>query len=956
MSIDLIESLPYHLKRCPDCYSVASNVTETAKYKWGRALCCKKCIPNVNWYACVDCCDLKSHHLVHMNSETTLHRHFRSHHKNVVSNDFKEDSAFKIRTEKTTTEINCRSINNTSVSTLSAELFPRRENFRYFSNQNSDNNGISYLIGRSCFNDDSIGQDLDSLDVDINFLIAKLCLNLSRGERDQLSEILRLVTQKFLKDRKSHPLSIHLPQTPSSVRQRFMEGTFAVLPNLPHPDVKTLGEFSFVSLKECVQDLLAHGVSIEKIQQSADDTEENNNNNVVRKVRECKESKALYNRSQSLSEIPDIVISIFVWSDAFEPNTSSKQNRGSVYLKTVSFVRPEFSTANPNAYTYCVAVGPVKSDREVVERKFYEELESFSTTPLPRFFSKEENKVCTVYLEVLCVLQDQPERRKVNYLAYGNSNFHGRWGWSCDFKSLSTVLPSCTVCRKNLLANRPSVSTCDKCLSWRIEKNHPLCKFEAPKKFPLCSSDSGILYPFKLSYSVLENCVEKCHSKIIDGTWNKTTARSFLSFNCLNNESITAIISNAYNCKLISRAEVLGHVDALNEIRNNLPENFCPWKKPSIWAMKNTLQHHIDTIMHLLFLGVTKTLMVDCHTWLTSHNKLSMFQNTTENMYEEVQLLSVSWCKCLPYGSGKFGAHVSENYLACARLMKWYYQGIGMLEEEEVFEEPTTPQHKWTVKVNSNWLRIRGLSTVGNAATLRDRVKEHQSTDQYRTLPISGFLDEVEKLKTTIITWVGLLTRIMHEEMSSCMIDNIERLTKVFLDSYSEFDKVTSSEKLPVWIRHYNFLSLLNLPDIIQRYGPLRNFWEGGICGEAIIASVKPEITMGLRKNWSCSLLKKVMRKKAFESIDSNSSKFPGNKVQNSHLDKSSFRKYSGLAELKYLLDNRKPLSCIIQFNKIYIAFDDKTLKMVSNNFLYFHYLYDINAYYDVSRLNLLSS
>jgi len=129
-------------------------------------------------------------------------------------------------------------------------------------------------------------------------------------------------------------------------------------------------------------------------------------------------------------------------------------------------------------------------------------------------------------------------------------------------------------------------------------------------------------------------------------------------------------------------------------------------------------------------------------------------------------------------------------------------------------------------------------------------------------------------------------------------------------------------------VRHYNFLSLLNLKDIAKRLGPLKNYWEGSVRGEAIIATIKPEIKMGLRYNWSTSVLRKVMRLKSFHLIEQSISmkNITDNEV---HTNGSNYKVYSCVRELQYELQQQKPISCITCNDKIYVMLKDKTLIQV---------------------------
>jgi hypothetical protein len=61
----------------------------------------------------------------------------------------------------------------------------------------------------------------------------------------------------------------------------------------------------------------------------------------------------------------------------------------------------------------------------------------------------------------------------------------------------------------------------------------------------------------------------------------------------------------------------------------------------------------------------------------------------------------------------------------------------------------------------------------------------------------------------------------------------------------------------PKWIMAYIFLCLMNLPDVISKYGPLRMYWEGGGLGEKVLQQLKL-LWIGFRKNWQENTLKDI--------------------------------------------------------------------------------------------------
>ena len=73
-----------------------------------------------------------------------------------------------------------------------------------------------------------------------------------------------------------------------------------------------------------------------------------------------------------------LVILGLLWSNDFDPNISIKSNRGSVWIKTLTFVA-ENTHINDERYTYPISIGLKSNDHEKIERMFVNELNELST-------------------------------------------------------------------------------------------------------------------------------------------------------------------------------------------------------------------------------------------------------------------------------------------------------------------------------------------------------------------------------------------------------------------------------------------------------------------------------------------------------------------------------------------------------------------------------------------------
>ena len=159
------------------------------------------------------------------------------------------------------------------------------------------------------------------------------------------------------------------------------------------------------------------------------------------------------------------------WSDDFEPNTSIKSNRGSVWIKTLTFISNDDQQNNINN-TYPIAIGHKGDDHNNIERLYAQELNELRNGINNRFFSSSLKKYVRIHLEVIVALGDQPERRSLNFLMNGNSTFGSRYGYSSRTSEIVDILPFCSKCYDEIKSNlQHKELKCSKCLRWDIMSN-----------------------------------------------------------------------------------------------------------------------------------------------------------------------------------------------------------------------------------------------------------------------------------------------------------------------------------------------------------------------------------------------------------------------------------------------------------------------------------------------------
>jgi len=263
-------------------------------------------------------------------------------------------------------------------------------------------------------------------------------------------------------------------------------------------------------------DLLGHGIPIGLI-------EDDSTSQMVRTISESIRAKSISRRGQIMAGLggdSSLCLYVVEWSDAFEPSSSVKSNRGSVWLKTVT-ISPPHDKLHSMTNTYPIAVGPHNVDHEEVEKLFAEELKQFRSGKDVLFYHGKLKKNVKVYLELLCSLQDQSERRSCNYIAMGNSHYTATWGVSLDYSQVYKHLPACDNCWFHL-ANLNLIRNCTNCTCWDISNHHTeLLSYEPPQDYP-CSelNSSRKLGAIHISYDSLKGAVSKAHNNYVRGNWS----------------------------------------------------------------------------------------------------------------------------------------------------------------------------------------------------------------------------------------------------------------------------------------------------------------------------------------------------------------------------------------------------------------------------------------------------
>ena len=893
-----------HCEECTTGPSIAQIFCAHTDHPWIIMLKCRDHSKHQPWYICSECISPRKR----MYTNIQIARHNRVHHKlwivgkrdRPMSDDDNDCLSSDAASSLIITEDNDSSKEHGSPLIFD---FHREESAQYF-RRDVDGLGPAYLVGYSVFELNNVASMLDPEDVDLEILIASLAGSLSRGQRAKLAILLgKLVpmlkipssisdptvsptgehtpsisppTRDSPTGQKSESLSITPPTTPALFRSRFMEGKFAILPNLPHPSIRMVDDHAYVSLKEIVSDFLAHGTPHEEADTSFTGV------NVTR-VGESKRARTIHANAVSLHSGDQPVVLMFnEWQDDFQVLKSNKgQRKGkSVWIKTVTIIPPHGMKEKSLRNTYPVAVGRKGVSHEEVEKLFKKDMEELCNGSAPKFYDKASHSMKSVHAELFVSLSDQPERRGGNYVQLGNSQFHPRFGYNCDFASLTKVLPACKNCY-SVLCSTPDgqpvhIDGCEVCTCWEIS-NNDLLSYPPPEHYPPeMVPPSGKIHPYRMSFDTLSSAVELAHNHLVSAQWSTQSARSYLRASCLSSNAIEFIILHAHNARSFfllekHKADQPTAYKSILEERALSPRQFQQWPSPSWWTRGAVLSQHVEASMHLLS-GITKSTVRCIQQWTACHGNKTSFLKYALRLLDPVQDLQLPWCKCPSYTGGKLPGWVSEDYMSLSRICKWFYSGLKEIAPDEVFVEPDKPQKKWTKKQNAGWLSQRGIETTGNAADVRDRVKLLMNLPGGPPAPTAPSGGTVHETLGLVLSLSSMMYRLMANSVSETSLFDVDRSIKIFLSRYSTFEKKVSNrndanQQPPSWVAKYNFPCLLNLADVLSQFGPIRNLWEGGYQGEGYLRKAKPKLANGLKTNWQVNTAKGMLQSTSLDVL-----------------------------------------------------------------------------------------
>jgi hypothetical protein len=203
--------------------------------------------------------------------------------------------------------------------------------------------GKKYLVTKMAGGKNNISATIfDKLtddEVNCQIMISDFVRTLYQHQQQEFGTLMDHIMIQYIDNKETSVCSV--PRSFADVRRLYVDGVDSVTKHLPIPDVKELAYHSYVSVLDCVADFLySNHHRLRYLSDLKDDNKLDVNDLSLfntQRFWEIIDVAKIRQVEQSVTDDSNIVVLFFkLWSDDFDPNSSSKSNRQSVWVKTLS--------------------------------------------------------------------------------------------------------------------------------------------------------------------------------------------------------------------------------------------------------------------------------------------------------------------------------------------------------------------------------------------------------------------------------------------------------------------------------------------------------------------------------------------------------------------------------------------------------------------------------------------
>ena len=362
--------------------------------------------------------------------------------------------------------------------------------------------------------------------------------------------------------------------------------------------------------------------------------------------------------------------------------------------------------------TFPIAIGPKNESHDELEGLIALDFKKMSSSRIPAFMGYHNGflpEEITFSAEMFLSLGDQPERRGGNCLLAGNSKSHRRWRYCCDISQLRNVFPACQECVESMKAADSELSTtamrreCNHCTNWMLcNLDSPLLRYDVAASFPKGYVLGGLqappdyqgrVSPILLDYEQLKDIIITTHNNICAQKWTPNESLTYLGANGISRKYAKKVVKNAKNClkhriAFENREKEEEEYLEVDLQKQKHPMDFEMAKIPSVWDRDVPLNLYVDTPMHLLFLGIAKTVFWYVGLWCSRSGRGDAFLKAGSLRLASLDRLKLQWLSFNVSTFMTWKGWVSEKYQSLTRVALWVYGPLMTIDEMKPFEEP----------------------------------------------------------------------------------------------------------------------------------------------------------------------------------------------------------------------------------------------------------------------------
>ena len=680
----------------------------------------------------------------------------------------------------------------------------------------------------------------------LQVLTARGIINNQDQEQTILQEINNCVHTELQSNRfKSCSINLSAPVQHKTVRAVYIDGHNSIVKNLPIPTVGICNKAAYIPAREIINHLLAIGVDVMFFRAGHEEDWVDKSGNYA--------TKFLHDLHKNVSITKDIsldtrVILVRVWSDGFEAHQIKAKNEfNSLQIFTLTILAPKYQ--NTNRHTVPFAMCFKRKNHHDILLQLLEELKDLQS-PTLRYWGGEENQVYPTMVFLEMISNDLPERCS-NTCTTLNGTFTHRWRHSCLFDD--NTVPSCQSCHlKNIefILSPPSVNIkreiyCDQCLDWWSQG------VTKPKIYPILPESflneienfPAVELSFEMIYNSIISLQDWCFSSNSSNAEKGKVIKKYLQAIGFSSQLIQPLSEDLIGG--IEASESLGFPSILRKFR-------------TVNAEMNSFQ---TMPMHMCFLGIEKSLIA-----LTSvlANRTDRKQNAAwyklidamQGSQETINSVYLVWCLAMKFtdmekknlGTANWQ---SDHYLAFTRVSLFHFSPLDNGDITNHFDKQLI-------------LSFRSMRVTWFCFISHIFAEEKIPTETINVL-VRLFLSSCRRF------W------ILGERKANQLTDGGASSTKRTSGKKRKLEGGKLSAKLddqkakkkstPFYVSKANFFSLLNIGDMIEQSGNMRNCWEGE--NESYIQNVKREIsTMKHNEKYLKTILTKILRTDVLASFN----------------------------------------------------------------------------------------